>query len=78
VQPLISVINNDALNIEIGLHARTLYATMKIVLRIFDEDIAVEIKNMLNIQLAMSNSAIASKSFFNELKKYDHEKHSPQ
>ncbi|MBK7041198.1 MAG: potassium channel family protein [Bacteroidetes bacterium] len=75
---LISVINNDALNIEIGLHARTLYATMKIVLRIFDEDIAVEIKNMLNIQLAMSNSAIASKSFFNELKKYDHEKHSPQ
>jgi hypothetical protein len=51
---------------------------MKIVLRIFDEDIAVEIKNMLNIQLAMSNSAIASKSFFNELKKYDHEKHSPQ
>jgi hypothetical protein len=69
---LISVINNDALNIEIGLHARTLYPNMKIILRIFDEDIAHQIKSMMNIHLALSNSSIASKSFIEVLEKQQH------
>ena len=65
---LISVINNDAVNIEIGIHARALYPDMKLILRIFDEDIAMEIKNVFNIQLALSNSAIASKYFVDVMK----------
>lgn len=66
---LITVIDNDALNIEIGLHARTLYPDMKIILRIFDEDIAHEIKSMMNIHLALSNSSIASKFFIDVLER---------
>lgn len=64
---LISVINNDALNIEIGLHAQTLFPDLKIILRIFDEDIAVELKKILQIKFAISNSSIASKYFYKVL-----------
>nr|MBP6314042.1 potassium channel family protein [Chitinophagaceae bacterium] len=66
---LISVINNDALNIEIGLHAQALCPHLKIILRIFDEDIAAELKEVLHLNFVISNSSIASKYFYKILEK---------
>jgi voltage-gated potassium channel Kch len=55
---LISVISNDYLNLEIGLNARSLHPDLRIVLRIFDDQVAHNIKDVLDIQLAISMSAM--------------------
>ncbi len=65
---LISVVNNDSLNIEIGLIARSFNADLRVILRIFDEDIAEKIKDLLNIQLALSASDMADEIFYEQLK----------
>ncbi len=64
---LISVINNDSINLEIGLNARSLQPDMRLILRIFDEQIAQKIKEYLNIHLTLSASAIADEKFYEEL-----------
>jgi TrkA-N domain/Ion channel len=56
---LISVIDNDALNLEIGLNARYIHPNLRLVLRIFDEEMTKHIKTLLNIELAFSASTIA-------------------
>ena len=66
---VISVINNDALNIEIGLHAQALCPNLKIILRVFDEDIAKELKKVLHFNTVISNSSIASEYFYKMLEK---------
>lgn len=62
---LISVINNDVRNLEIGLNARSLYPDVRLILRIFDHDFSDELKKRLDIHFAMSTSAIAAEEFVN-------------
>jgi voltage-gated potassium channel Kch len=64
---LISVINNDSLNIEIGLIARSFNADLRVILRVFDEQIAEQIKSLLNIHIALSASDIADETFYEQL-----------
>jgi voltage-gated potassium channel Kch len=64
---LISVINNDSINLEIGLNARSLQPDMRLILRIFDEQMAQKIKEYLNIHLTLSASAIADEKFYDQL-----------
>jgi len=66
---LISVISNDSLNLEIGLNARSQHANVKLILRIFDDQMAEKIKNYLKIYHTLSASAIADDIFFAELLK---------
>lgn len=61
---IISVINNDSLNLEIGLNARSLQSELRLILRIFDDQIAEKIKDILNIHFALSASAIADDKFY--------------
>ncbi len=64
---LISAINDDALNLEIGLNARSLQPGMRLVLRIFDSTIAEEIREHLDIHLTLSTSEIAVHEFFKKI-----------
>ena len=50
---LISVINNDYVNLEIGLNARSLRPDMRLILRVFDEVMAQQIKDDLDIHLTL-------------------------
>ena len=65
---LIAVINNDTINLEVGLNARLLKSDMRLILRIFDETMAEKIKDYLNIHLTLSASAIADDRFAQVLK----------
>jgi len=60
---LISVINDDYLNLEIGLNARYFQPDLRLVLRIFDESMAEVIKEKFNIHLTKSMSFIAAEKF---------------
>ena len=66
---LISVINNDTINLEVGLNARLQKNDMRLILRIFDETIADKIRDYLNIHLTLSASAIAEDKFTEVLKR---------
>ena len=57
---LISVINNDLHNLEIGLNARSLRNALRLILRIFDKEIAEEMKTRFNIHFAYSTSSLAA------------------
>ena len=57
---VIAAINDDLINLEVGLNARSLKSDIRLILRIFDKDIAQEIKERLDIHLALSTSAIAA------------------
>jgi hypothetical protein len=65
---LISVVSNDAVNLEIGLIARTYEPDLRLILRIFDEQMADKLKNYLNMHIALSASYIADEKFFEQLK----------
>lgn len=60
---LISVIDNDFVNLEIGLNARYFQPNLRLVLRIFDESMAEVIKEKFNIHLTKSMSFIAAEKF---------------
>jgi hypothetical protein len=64
---LISVINNDSLNLEIGLNARSHHPEVKLILRIFDDQMADKIKDYLKIYHSLSASAIADDKFYEVL-----------
>lgn len=64
---LISVINNDALNLEIGLNARSMDPTLRLILRIYDEQMALKINEYLKFHLTLSLSAIAEDKFSNTI-----------
>ncbi|MBI4434864.1 NAD-binding protein [Candidatus Uhrbacteria bacterium] len=57
---LISTINDDLRNLEIGLNARSLRNDIRLVLRIFDREIADEMKTRFNIHFAYSTSSLAA------------------
>ena len=61
---LISVISNDYLNLEIGLNARSQQPNLRVILRVFDDQVATNIKNVLDIQLALSMSALVDDLVF--------------
>ncbi len=65
---LMSVINNDAVNLEIGLNSRSFQPNIRLILRIFDEQMAKKIKEYLNIHLTLSASEIADEKFYEILK----------
>ena len=60
---LISVINDDYANLEIGLNARYFQPNLRLVLRIFDESMADVIKEKFDIHLTKSMSFIAAEKF---------------
>lgn len=64
---LISVINNDSLNLEIGLNARSHHPSVKLILRIFDDQMADKIKDYLQIHHALSASALSQNKFYEAL-----------
>jgi len=68
---LISVINDDLTNLEVGLHARSLDPGARLILRIFDRDTATEVSKRLNIQFAFSTSAIAAEEIVRKLDSTD-------
>ena len=60
---LISVINNDYFNLEIGLNARSFNPDLRLVLRIFDDEMSRRIKDNLDIHLTYSMTGIADEHF---------------
>ena len=64
---VMSVINEDYINLEIGLNARSFKPDVRLILRIFDESMAEQIKEHLDIHLTLSMSAVADGKFFSEL-----------
>lgn len=63
---LYSVVSNDIANLEIGLNARSFKSDLRLILRIFDESMAQEIKKHLDIHLTFSMSAIADEKFLSQ------------
>ncbi len=57
---LLSVMQDDLKNLEIGLVAKSLEPRLSLVLRIFDHDIAQEMQRRLSIPVALSASSIAA------------------
>jgi voltage-gated potassium channel Kch len=57
---LMSLINDDLKNLEIGLNARSLRPELRLILRVFDKDMAEQLRDRLDIHFAMSTSAIAA------------------
>ena len=60
---VISVINNDYTNLEVGLNARSFDSNLRLILRIFDEAMSNKIRENLDIHLTLSMSAIADEDF---------------
>ncbi len=61
---LYSVINNDFVNLEVGLNARSFAPDLRLILRIFDESMTRQVKEHLDIHLTFSMSAIADQIIF--------------
>ena len=57
---LLSVTSDDLANLEIGLNAKLLNPPMRVVLRIFDLELAQSLREQLDIHFAFSMSAIAA------------------
>jgi voltage-gated potassium channel Kch len=57
---LISVINDDYANLEVGLNARSIQPNLRLILRIFDENMAAVIKDKFDIHLTQSMSYIVA------------------
>lgn len=62
---LYSVINNDYLNLEIGLNARSFDPRLRLILRIFDESMSRNVREHLDVHLTLSMSALADDAIFN-------------
>jgi voltage-gated potassium channel Kch len=58
-----SVIDNDYINIEVGLNARSFSPNLRLILRIFDETMSQKIKENLDIHITYSTTAIADQVF---------------
>ncbi len=57
-----SVVNDDLVNLEVGLNARAIHPRIRVILRIFDGDTAEELRQRINIHYAISTSAIAARA----------------
>ncbi|MBI4098492.1 MAG: NAD-binding protein [Candidatus Magasanikbacteria bacterium] len=66
---LFSVIDDDLANLEISMKARSLNSALRVIVRIFDTDVAETIKNRFNIHRALSTSALAAEHIAERLEK---------
>jgi len=64
---VISVVNDDFVNLEIGLNARSFQPNLRLILRIYDDSMAQQIKENLDIRLTISMSALADDKFLNAI-----------
>ncbi|MBK8847455.1 MAG: potassium channel family protein [Bacteroidetes bacterium] len=69
---LISAIDDDYGNLEIGLNARYFQPNIRLVLRILDESMAIVIKEKFDIHLTKSMSFIAAEKLVSVLEKKHH------
>jgi Trk K+ transport system NAD-binding subunit len=60
---IILATNDDLANLEIALDARKISPTIRVVLRMFDQNMADKIRDGFNIHIAMSESAISAPAF---------------
>lgn len=60
---LISVVNDDYTNLQIGLNARSYQPDLRLILRVFDESMGRVIKEKLDIHLTLSMSALVDEKF---------------
>lgn len=60
---LISVVNDDYTNLQIGLSARSYNPDLRLILRVFDESMGKVIKEKLDIHLTLSMSALVDEKF---------------
>jgi voltage-gated potassium channel Kch len=65
---LFSLINDDLKNLEIGLNARSLRPELRLILRVFDKDMAEQLRERLDIHFALSTSAIAAEDLVELIK----------
>lgn len=61
---LYAVVNNDLVNLEVGLNARSFAPQLRLILRIFDATMSERVKQHLDIRLTFSMSAIADQQLF--------------
>ena len=59
---VIAVVDDDLVNLEVGLNARSIQPRIRVVLRIFDRETADEIRRQFNIHYAVSSSTIAAEA----------------
>jgi D-arabinose 1-dehydrogenase-like Zn-dependent alcohol dehydrogenase len=64
---LYSLVDDDYVNLEIGLNGRTFEPDLRLILRMFDEAMSRRIKEHLDIHLTLSMTAIADEQFLAEL-----------
>jgi voltage-gated potassium channel Kch len=57
-----SIVDDDLVNLEVGLNARALHPRIRVILRIFDRDTAEELRRRINIHYAISTSTIAARA----------------
>jgi Trk K+ transport system NAD-binding subunit len=62
-QALVSVTNNEIANLETALHARELAADPRIVIRLFDDDMAAYVQARISKTVSMSTSYLAAPEF---------------
>ncbi|RYY39263.1 MAG: hypothetical protein EOO08_11205 [Chitinophagaceae bacterium] len=65
---VVSVIDNDLGNLEIGLNARSLQPGIRTILRVFDDSMAQVLKEKLDIHLSLSTSSVAESAFLGTMK----------
>jgi len=62
-QALVSVTNNDIANLEMALHARELAADPRIVVRLYDDDLAAYVQEHISRTVSRSTSYLAAPEF---------------
>jgi len=62
-QAVVVATNNDLLNLDIVMHVREINPNARLVLRMFDADLAERVGHFLGIRAAFSTSAIAAPAF---------------
>ncbi|OAI43449.1 hypothetical protein AYO41_00120 [Verrucomicrobia bacterium SCGC AG-212-E04] len=60
---LLSLVDDDLKNLEIGLNARAQCPDLRVILRVFDSEVAEQMRDRLDIHFALSTSAIAAGEF---------------
>ncbi|MGH3780563.1 MAG: NAD-binding protein [Pseudonocardiaceae bacterium] len=60
---LVAVTNNDVINLEAALHGRAMSADLRVVLRVFDSDLAERVQSRFGIAISRSVSYLAAPAF---------------
>ncbi|MBI4866714.1 MAG: NAD-binding protein [Candidatus Wallbacteria bacterium] len=62
-EAILAVTDNDLANLEIVMDARQINPEIRVVLRMFDDNLAAKVKKAFNIQVAFSASGLAGPAF---------------